>query len=153
MIELTDEQISEVAAAVERGKEAYIHREHGRVMIADDPDKNVRADPEVYRIVMDTVNNEPEKYVYVCRMPTDTSFAIMQAYVDQVRNQELWQKLSYALKRPRPFKTFRSELESYPKTEAKWLAFRQKRYEKYVKEVVASGGSAIMEEDYEEDED
>ncbi|MEL6140397.1 MAG: UPF0158 family protein [Bacteroidota bacterium] len=131
---LTDDQIAEMATAIRRGMEVYVHREHGRLMIADDPERNVRADPEVFEIIMQTVATDPENYVHIERLPAQDALDIMKAFTDRVRDQALWQTLTYALKRPRPFQTFKSELKKYPKAYEKWRGFRQKRYEKYIRQ-------------------
>lgn len=135
---ITDDQITEMATGVRRGMEVYVHREHGRVMIADDPERNPRADPEVFEIIMQTVATDEENYLHIERLSAQNAIAIMQAFTDRVRDQALWQTLTYALKRPRPFQTFKGELESYPKAYEKWREFRQIRYEKYVREQIAN---------------
>lgn len=136
--ELTAEQISEMATAIRRGKEVYVHKEHGRLLIADDPERNVRADPEVFEIIMQTVSTEPESYFHLERMSAQQALDIMRSFTDRVRDQALWQTLTYALKRPRPFKTFKGELKAYPKAYEKWRIFRHKHYEKYVKDQMAT---------------
>ena len=134
MIPITDEQVTEIATAIRRGKEVYVHREHGRVLIADDPERNLQADPEVFEIIMQTVSTDEESYLHIERLSAEAALKIMKGFVDRVRDQELWQNLSYALKRPRPFQTFKGELKKYPKNYDRWRAFRQKRYEAYVRE-------------------
>lgn len=130
--ELSPEQISEMATAIRRGMEVYIHKEHGRLLIADDPERNVRADPEVFEIIMQTVATDPDSYFHVEKLTAQQAIDIMKAFTDRVRNQELWQLLTYALKRPRPFYTFKNDLSKYPKAYEKWRLFRQKHYEKYI---------------------
>lgn len=138
--QLTDEQITEMATGVRRGMDVYVHREHGRLLIADDPERNPRADPEVFEIIMQTVATDSSSYLHVERLSTQDAIAVMQDFTNRVRDQALWQTLTYALKRPRPFVTFKAELESYPKAYEKWREFRQKRYEKYVREQLATIG-------------
>lgn len=131
-LNLTEIQVTEIATAIRRGMDAYIHREHGRILIADDPERNVRADPDVFEIVMQTVSTDPQQYYQIERLSPQQGIDIMKAFVDRIRDQVLWQTLSYALKRPRPFQTFKTELGKYPKAYEKWQDFRQKQYEKYV---------------------
>lgn len=130
---LPEHDLQEAATAVRRGKDVYVHREHGRLLIADDPERNVRADPEVFEAVMADIGNDPDAYVHIERMPAADALKIMAAFTDRVRNQDLWQKLTYALKRPRPFQTFKAELNNYPKAYDKWRKFRQKHYLRYVR--------------------
>ncbi len=141
MINLSPSDINEAATAVRRGMEVYINKEHGRMLIADDPERNVRADPEVYEITMQTVNADPDAYLHIERMPTPDAIQVMKDFTDRVRNQELWQALTYALKRPRPFQTFKGELGKFPKNYEKWRAYRQERYEGYVRKIVEAGGA------------
>ena len=130
---LSPAELTEAATAIRRGMEVYVHREHGRMLIADDPERNVRADPEVYDIVMDTISQDPDAYVHIERMPPNEAIEVMRAFTDRVRNQELWQNLTYALKRPGPFRTFKAELGRFPKNYDTWRAFRQDKYEDYVR--------------------
>lgn len=130
--ELSQDQISEMATSIRRGMEVYVHKEHGRLLIADDPERNVRADPEVFEIIMQTVATEPESWHHIEKVSAQDAIEIMRAFKDRIRHQELWQSLTYALKRPRPFQTFKGELKKFPKAYDKWREFRQKRYEAYV---------------------
>ena len=139
MIELNANDLNEAATAIRRGMEVYVHREHGRMLIADDPERNVRADPEVFEAVMQDVNTDPDAYVHLERLPAAEAIAIMAAFTDKVRNQELWQALSYALKRPNPFQNFKAELNRYPKNYERWRTFRQEQYTDYVRKALAAG--------------
>lgn len=136
MAQLSDADLNEAATAIRRGMEVYVHREHGRMLIADDPERNVRADPEVFEAIMADVSHDPDAYVHIERMAAAEALKIMADFTDRVRNQELWQALSYALKRPRPFGNFKDELSKFPKNYEKWREFRQVRYRKYVEEAL-----------------
>jgi len=136
MIQLTEQDLFEAATAIRRGKEVYVNRNHGRMLIADDPERNVRADPEVFEAVMQDVSTDPDAYVHIERMSAPEAIKIMAAFTDRVRNQELWQALSYAIKRPNPFQNFKAELNRFPKNYERWRQFRQKKYSEYVKETL-----------------
>lgn len=139
MIQLNDADLNEAATAIRRGMEVYVHREHGRMLIVDDPERNVRADPEVFEAIMQDVAQDPDAYIHIERMEAANSLAIMAKFTDRVRSQELWQALTYALKRPRPFVTFKAELGKFPKNYEKWREFRQKEYRKYVVATLEKG--------------
>ena len=138
MIELNETDLQEAATAIRRGMEVYVHREHGRMLIADDPERNVRADPEVFEAVMQDVNTDPDAYVHIERLTAQEAIKIMAAFTDRVRNQELWQALSYALKRPNPFQNFKAELSRYPKNYERWRQFRQEKYSAYVRSAMSA---------------
>ena len=138
MPQLSDADLNEAATAIRRGMEVYIHREHGRMLIADDPERNVRADPEVFEAIMQDVSQDPDAYIHIERMPAAEALKVMAAFTDRVRNQELWQALTYALKRPRPFQTFKGELSKFPKNYDKWREFRQLRYRDYVSKALTA---------------
>ncbi|MBB4077727.1 hypothetical protein GGR28_000328 [Lewinella aquimaris] len=133
MIQLNDHDINDAATAIRRGMEVYIHREHGRMLIADDPERNVRADPEVFEAIMQDVTRDPDAYIHIERMTAPEAIKVMAAFTDRVRNQELWQALTYALKRPNPFQNFKAELARFPKNYEKWREFRQTKYSDYVR--------------------
>ncbi len=136
MIQLNDHDLNEAATAIRRGMEVYVHRDHGRMLIADDPERNVRADPEVFEAVMQDINADPDAYVHIERLPAQDAIKIMAAFTDRVRNQELWQALTYALKRPNPFQNFKAELDRFPKNYEKWRQFRQEKYTEYVRQAM-----------------
>ncbi|OAV45394.1 UPF0158 family protein [Lewinella sp. 4G2] len=138
MIQLNDLDLNEAATAIRRGMDVYVHREHGRMLVADDPERNVRADPEVFEAIMQDVNSDPDAYVHIERMEAAKALEIMSRFTDRVRSQELWQALTYALKRPRPFQTFKAELSKFPKNYDKWREFRQVEYRKYVTSKLAT---------------
>ena len=139
MIQLNDTDLNEAATAIRRGMDVYVHREHGRLLVADDPERNVRADPEVFEAVMQDVNSDRDAYVHIERMEAGKAIDIMRGFTDRVRSQELWQALTYALKRPRPFSTFKAELSKFPKNYDKWREFRQAEYRKYVRSTLEAG--------------
>ncbi|MGB3800368.1 MAG: UPF0158 family protein [Lewinella sp.] len=134
MTQLNDNDINEAATAIRRGMEVYVHREHGRMLVADDPERNVRADPEIFEAVMQDVSTDPDAYIHIERLPAPDAIKIMAAFTDRVRNQELWQALTYALKRPNPFQNFKAELGRFPKNYERWRQFRQEQYTNYVRE-------------------
>ncbi len=136
MIELNDHDLNEAATAIRRGMEVYVHRAHGRMMIADDPERNVRADPEIFEAIMQDVSTDPDAYVHIERMTAPEAIKVMAAFTDRVRNQELWQALTYALKRPNPFQNFKAELGKFPKNYEKWRDFRQVKYTEYVRQIM-----------------
>lgn len=136
MPQLSDLELNEAATAIRRGMEVYVHREHGRMLVADDPERNVRADPEVFEAIMQDVSTDPDAYIHIERMPAAQAIEVMRAFTDRVRNQELWQALTYALKRPRPFQTFKGELNKFPKNYNKWREFRQVKYREYVQKAL-----------------
>ena len=138
MIQLNETDLTEAATAIRRGMEVYVHREHGRMLIADDPERNVRADPEVFEAIMHDVQQDPDAYIHIERMEASEAIDIMRRFTDRVRSQELWQALTYALKRPRPFTTFKAELSKFPKNYDKWREFRQKEYQAYVSKIIAA---------------
>lgn len=137
MIQLNDVDLNEAATAIRRGKEVYVHREHGRMLVVDDPERNVRADPEVYEAIMQDISEDLDAYIHIERLEAAKAIDIMRSFTDRVRSQELWQALTYALKRPRPFVTFKAELTKFPKNYEKWRQFRQAAYKKYVSSVLA----------------
>ncbi len=134
---LNDADLNEAATAIRRGMEVFVHREHGRLLVVDDPERNVRADPEVYEVIMQEINQDRDAYVHIERLEANAALDIMRSFTDRVRSQELWTSLTYALKRPRPFVTFKSELTKFPKNYEKWREFRQQAYRTYVQKVLA----------------
>ena len=139
MAQLSEAELNEAATAIRRGMEVYVHREHGRMLVADDPERNVRADPEIFEAIMQDVSTDPDAYIHIERLPAADAIKIMKDFTDRVRNQELWQALSYALKRPRPFQTFKGELNKFPKNYQKWREYRQVKYREYVAKILAGG--------------
>ncbi len=94
MAEINDAEINEAATAIRRGMEVYIHREHGRMLVADDPERNVRADPEVFEAIMQDISTDPDAYIHIERMPAPDAIQVMKDFTDRVRNQELWEALN-----------------------------------------------------------
>lgn len=134
MATLSPETIRTIAEALEAGKECYVHREAQEVIALGDPERDPTIDPDEHEMILERIETSREQYLHFERMPTDRSFAVMTAFIDRVRDQELWQELSYAIKRPRPFRNFRKMLETDPEYYQKWLNFRTKRYLAYVEE-------------------
>lgn len=138
MIVLSEEKMQEVADALQSGKSAYIHREHHEVIPMGDPENDPTVDPDVHEILEIRIAEAGDNYIHVDLMPTKESFALLQAYIDRVRDQELWLELGYAIKRPNPFRNFRQLLKKYPEDYERWKRFRNKRVLKYIEEQLAA---------------
>jgi hypothetical protein len=129
--------MQQVADALQSGKSAYVHREHHEVIPMGDPENDPSVDPDVHEILEIRIAEAGDSYIHIDLMPTKESLTIQQAYIDRVRDQELWLELGYAIKRPNPFRNFRQLLKKYPEDYARWKRFRNKRMLKYIEEQLA----------------
>ena len=102
-------------------------------------------DPEEFEMITgetwesDDIKHENwQKCIEIEPMESRDSFKVMEYFVDEVRDNDMQNKLISALNRKKPFANFKYLIENSNYRQA-WFDFRQKQYEYYVWSTIQTG--------------
>lgn len=128
---LSKEQIKEMAQDLEAGMKLFINKETLEYRSVLDWDDMI--DPEPWDEDIKKIESEWSDYIVIEKMESHESYNVMVDFVDEVNDIRLKEDLIKILNRRSPFANFKAEIESSDYRE-EWFAFRTKKYEEYIKE-------------------
>ena len=134
MIKLTDEQISDIAQDLEAGLKCFIHKVTGDVKtLPDELNSNMEMDEELWQDVIDEIDNDEENFIVIEGMDSRESYMLMEKFIDTLEDKQIIARLTNAINVPKPFHTFRYELNYSDEYLQKWYAFKSQQMIEWVK--------------------
>lgn len=137
---MSDEKIIEIAGELDLGLKCFVHIKNGTLISYPDKLNYADFDPEEWADVMTKVEDDPDNYVEIQKMDTHESFSTMESFVDTIDDVRLRSKLIQVLSKPKPFKSFKFEIDNSGPYREQWFAFKNRRLFEWVKEQVTSKG-------------
>ena len=154
MIKLTEEQISDIAQDLEVGFKCFIHKQTGEVKtLPDELNGNMEMDEELWQDVIDEIDNDAENFIVIEGMDSHESYLLMEKFIDTVDDKQLAARLTNAINVPKPFHTFRYELDYTDEYLQKWYAFKSQQMIEWVKEQLSDEKSESIDDDNDKSED
>jgi len=149
MITLTEEQISDIAQDLEAGLKCFIHKVTGEVKtLPDELNSNMEMDEELWQDVIDEIDNDEENFIVIEGMDSHESYLLMEKFIDTVDDKQLAARLTNAINVPKPFHTFRYELDYRDEYLQKWYAFKSQQMIEWVKKhLLLNTGNEYDEEE------
>jgi hypothetical protein len=133
MVRLSSKQINDVAQELDAGLKCYVNKDSGEYKSILDLDH--MDDSEGYwQEELEKIQAEWSNYVVIEKPSTHLEFGIMEGFAASIENEEIRDRLFYALSRNKPFRNFRNEVDYREDIRQRWFAFKQKAYEDYVRE-------------------
>ena len=134
MIKLTEEQISDIAQDLEAGLKCFIHKVTGEVKtLPDELNGNMEIDEELWQDVIDEIDNDEENFIVIEGMDSRESYILMEKFIDTLEDKQIAARLTNAINVPKPFHTFRYELNYSDEYLQKWYAFKSQQMIEWVK--------------------
>lgn len=133
---ITDEQIKQIAEDLDCGMVVYFHTETKEIESHPDFDNNEYADQSFFRDVMRKIEKDIDKYLEFEPLQPYESFKIMELFIDEVKDEDVQNKLFNSIKRKKPFRNFREVLNGYPQLLEEWYAFKSDYYKNQVKDII-----------------
>ncbi|MFO7447735.1 MAG: UPF0158 family protein [Ignavibacteriaceae bacterium] len=128
-MELTQEQISEIAEELECGMRVFVHVDTKEIQTIIDWENSLDFDEEIWKDVIDEIEGNAEKYVEFEKMSSNESFAVMEEFVETVDNEELQKKLELGLSLSKPFRNFKDIVDNFGgEYRKKWFEFKKNSY-------------------------
>ena len=139
MIKLTEEQISDIAQDLEAGLKCFIHKVTGEVKtLPDELNGNMEIDEELWQDVIDEIDNDEENFIVIEGMDSRESYMLMEKFIDTLEDKQIIARLTNAINVPKPFHTFRYELNYSDEYLQKWYAFKSQQMIEWVKKHLLS---------------
>lgn len=133
MINLTKDQIKEIAEQLDCGNRCYINKETGDIKTTPDFD-NGYADEELWVDVLEELEENWDKYIQIEKMESHESFDLMADFADSVDSRELRDSLINSLNKKHPFRNFKWVVDNSGLYRQKWFDFKNQRLIEWVKD-------------------
>jgi len=133
MINLTKDQIKEIAEQLDCGNRCYINKETGDIKTTPDFD-NGYADEELWADVLEELEENWDKYIQIEKMESHESFDLMADFAESVDSKELRESLINALNKKHPFRNFKWVVDNSGPYRQKWFDFKNQRLIEWVKD-------------------
>ena len=134
MINLTDQQIKEIAELLDAGMVCYYNKKTGEIKSVIDFDSNPGADEELWEDDIKELEDNDEDYIHFESYTSRESFEVMADFAENVDNTGLRKKLIYALNNRKPFQNFKWQIDNSGEYRQKWFDFKNNRYIEFVKD-------------------
>lgn len=134
-MELSQEQVKEVAELLDCGMICYIHKETKEIKSLIDFD-DAYADEEGWEEEIEEIENNFDKYIKIEKMSSREAFQIMADFVDVVSNNRIKERLINALNRSKPFSNFKREVDYNEEVRQQWFKFKAYKYQDWVIETL-----------------
>ncbi len=134
MIQLTNEQINEIAEKLDSGFRSFINIKTGEVKEA--PDESVVGDLGPWQEDLEDLEENWGDYLEIDGMSSDDSFNVMADFVEEIDNPFLHERLINALKKSKPFRNFKQVIDDSGKYRERWFEYKHQRYVEWVKDQV-----------------
>jgi hypothetical protein len=136
MLNLTKEQITEIADLLDSGMRCFYNRKTGEIKEIPDFDINPSADANGWQDVIDELNMHFEEYVSFKKMSVRETFRVMEEFIAEVGDEELKRRLVRALNKERSFRYFQHEIDYHGEHRERWFVFKAEKYFEYVESQV-----------------
>ncbi|MCP4176675.1 MAG: hypothetical protein GY756_02820 [bacterium] len=88
---------------------------------------------ELYKKDIKEIEENKDDYIKIKEMPHKIAYDIMKEFVDEViEDDNLKNRLTYALNKREPFEKFTYEIEYYEKYMNLWLEFKKRRLKEWI---------------------
>lgn len=131
---ISDQQIKEIAGELDCGMVCYIHKETGEIELLPS-DNLLTLDDELWQDLIDKIESNRDQYFALSPMDSNEAFEVMENFAFTVQDEELKNRLHKILNRPKPFANFKIEVDESDFREY-WFAFKNAAYIKFVEEQI-----------------
>jgi hypothetical protein len=133
MINLTKDQIKEIAEQLDCGMRCYINKETGEIKTVLNFESWQTDNREPWEDVLNELEENWDKYFEVERMESYESFNIMVDFTETVVDTVLRNRLINALNRKHPFQNFKWIVDNSGPYRQRWFDFKNQRLLEWVK--------------------
>jgi hypothetical protein len=136
MIQLTADQIREVADQMDCGFRCFYNTVTKEIKSVIDMDKHPFAEEDFWESEYDEIEKDTEKFIEIHAPDTRFSLRIMERFIDTVDDIKFQNRLIFALNRPRPFSNFKYEIDYSGEYREIWFAFKKNQFIEWVKDQI-----------------
>jgi hypothetical protein len=134
MVNLSEDQIKEIAQDIDCGMKCYWNKKTGEIITVPDELRNSFFDEDQWKDEFKKVRQQKKNLVEIEGMSSHDSFRIMEDFLDEIPdNTRLKVSLIEALNKRKPFANFKSVIIDSEYSDS-WYAFKDRRMVEWVKE-------------------
>ncbi len=133
-MELTEEQIKEIAEELESGMKVYVNIVTKEIKSLIDFDNNIYGDEEPWEEDIKEIEENYDEYLEFEKMDSSESYQVMEDFTEIVEDEDLKKKLELGLNLSKPFRNFKDIIDDENEYRKKWFTYKSTRYIEYVKE-------------------
>lgn len=133
MINLSIDQIKEIADQLDCGNRCYVNKETSAILTTPDFDSG-DSDEELWADILNELDENWDKYVEIERLESHDSFNIMADFAENTDSSELRNSLINALNKKHPFRNFKWVIDNSGSYRQKWFEFKNQRLIDWVKD-------------------
>ncbi len=138
---ITSKHINEIAQELEAGMKVYINKETSEIKPFFDVD-DLGGITGFWEKDIEEIENKWCDYVIISKMESWEEYKVMEAFMEEVEDEALQEKLVNVLERKSPFGHFKS-IVGRSSFRQNWFDFRLRKYETYVKDQLELEGFII----------
>ncbi len=97
--------------------------------------------------MIDEIDNDEENFIVIEGMDSRESYILMEKFIDTVEDKQIAARLTNAINVPKPFHTFRYELDYSDEYLKKWYTFKSQKMIEWVKKHLLSDNENDEEEE------
>jgi hypothetical protein len=133
MLNLTNQQIEEIASDLDMGFRAFVHKTTGELLFfPDELRMNIEPDEDAFVEDRERYENNPDDYIEIEQMSSKQSFRVMEGFTEQVGDRVLQARLYDALEKNHPFRRFKDVIDREGDYRTSWFAYKNKKYNEWV---------------------
>jgi hypothetical protein len=131
MINLSKDQIKEVADQLDCGNRCYINKETCEIKTTPDFNDGY-ADEELWADILVELEENWDKYIEIEKMESYESYDLMADFAESVDSRELRDSLINALNKKHPFQNFKWVIDNSGPYRQRWFDFKTQKLIKWV---------------------
>ena len=143
-MELTEEQIADIAQDLDSGKKVYWHTETKEIKSIIDSDSPIDDEEEEWENEIGETEDNYDEYVIFERMSTNDSYHTMKDFADTLKNNELRKNLDLGLSLSNPLRNFQDIIDGSGDYKENWIEFKIQRYTEYIKEKMTNYNNELQ---------
>jgi hypothetical protein len=141
MVNLTNQQIEEIASDLEMGFKVCVHKTTGELLsFPDEMRMDFDSDEDPFVEDREKYENNSDDYIRINPMDSTESFEVMESFTEQVSDKSLQARLYGALGRDRPFRRFKDVIDREGDYRTSWFAYKNKKYNEWVTQKIEEEG-------------
>jgi hypothetical protein len=146
MINLTKEQIKEIAEQLDCGFRSFVHKENGELLFTPDTLRHPDMDLNAWSEENEKLDNNFMDYLEIEPLESRDSFQIMANFAESLTDSnKLKEKLFNALNRRGPFREFNFVIDNSGEYREEWFKFKDQKLRDWVQENIDRFNDMIKE--------
>jgi hypothetical protein len=137
-MKLTDQQILDIVDYLDSGLRCFYNKKTGELKTIFNSDTYFGADEKLLEEEREEIEENWEDYFEFEGMSSRESFEIMVDFTETIDNEELQCKLVNSLRKSKPFKNFKWEVDNSGEYRQKWFDYQRIRYIDWIKEQIGN---------------